>query len=134
MIVKMKFLSITEPRADIDRMTNRYLSKYEMQLENALTELKTVDNLMPFLEMNPYRDPLAKVTQFLGYMKDMPAEPSFDQSEDEILEMIRSINHDYMDLQQQKEELKKKRENIQARMKVLEPFTLVCYPSSRQIK
>ena len=119
----MKFLSITGPRADIDRMTNRYLSKYEMQLENALTELKTVDNLMPFLEMNPYRDPLAKVTQFLGYMKDMPAEPSFDQSEDEILEMIRSINHDYMDLQQQKEELKKKRENIQARMKVLEPFT-----------
>ena len=74
MIVKMKFLSITGPRADIDRMTNRYLSKYEMQLENALTELKTVDNLMPFLEMNPYRDPLAKVTQFLGYMKDMPAE------------------------------------------------------------
>ena len=123
MIVKMKFLSITGPRADIDRMTNRYLSKYEMQLENALTELKTVDNLMPFLEMNPYRDPLAKVTQFLGYMKDMPAEPSFDQSEDEILEMIRSTNHDYMDLQQQKEELKKKRENIQARMKVLEPFT-----------
>ena len=123
MIVKMKFLSITGPRADIDRMTNRYLSKYEMQLENALTELKTVDNLMPFLEMNPYRDPLAKVTQFLGYMKDMPAEPSFDQSEDEILEMIRSINHDYMDLQQQKEKLKKKRENIQARMKVLEPFT-----------
>lgn len=60
--------------------------------------------------MNPYRDPLAKVTQFLGYMKDMPAEPSFDQSEDEILEMIRSINHDYMDLQQQKEELKKERE------------------------
>ena len=119
----MKFLSITGPRADIDRMTNRYLSKYEMQLENALTELKTVDNLMPFLEMNPYRDPLAKVTQFLGYMKDMPAEPSFDQSEDEILEMIRSINHDYMDLQQQKEKLKKKRENIQARMKVLEPFT-----------
>ena len=123
MIVKMKFLSITGPRADIDRMTNRYLSKYEMQLENALTELKTVDNLMPFLEMNPYRDPLAKVTQFLGYMKDMTADPSFDQSEDEILEMIRSINHDYMDLQQQKEELKRKRENIQTRMKVLEPFT-----------
>ena len=53
MIVKMKFLSITGPRADIDRMTNRYLSKYEMQLENALTELKTVDNLMPFLDIFP---------------------------------------------------------------------------------
>ena len=109
MIVKMKFLSITGPRADIDRMTKPVsFPNMRCNLKNALTELKTVDNLMPFLEMNPYRDPLAKVTQFLGYMKDMPAEPSFDQSEDEILEMIRSINHDYMDLQQQKRKSEKK--------------------------
>lgn len=31
MIVKMKFLSISGPRTDIDRVTSRYLSKYEMQ-------------------------------------------------------------------------------------------------------
>ena len=32
----MKFLSITGPKADIDRMVNQYLSKYEIHLENAL--------------------------------------------------------------------------------------------------
>ena len=50
MIVKMKFLSITGPKNDIDRVTDLYFSKYEIQLENALSELKTVDNLQPFIE------------------------------------------------------------------------------------
>ena len=57
MIVKMKFLSISGPRTDIDRVCDVYLSKYEMQLENAVTELKTTDNLLPFVEVNPYKEP-----------------------------------------------------------------------------
>ena len=48
----MKFLSITGPKADIDRMTETYLSKYEIHLENALSELTEVANLSPFLEIN----------------------------------------------------------------------------------
>ena len=55
MIEKMKFLSITGPKADIDRMTETYLSKYEIHLENALSELTEVANLSPFLEINPYK-------------------------------------------------------------------------------
>ena len=42
MIEKMKFLSITGPKADIDRVVNTYLSKYEIHLENALSELTAV--------------------------------------------------------------------------------------------
>ena len=45
MIVKMKFLSISGPRTDIDRVCDVYLSKYEMQLENAVTELKTTEDV-----------------------------------------------------------------------------------------
>ena len=32
MIVKMKFLSITGPKNDIDRVADLYLSKYEIQM------------------------------------------------------------------------------------------------------
>ena len=64
MIVKMRFLNISGPRDDIDRVCEKYLSKYEMQIENAVTELKTTENIMPFVEVNPYRDPLAKAEQF----------------------------------------------------------------------
>ena len=68
MIVKMKFINISGPRNDIDRVTDLYLSRYEIQLESALSELKTVDNLRPFVELNPYRDALSKAVQFVGYL------------------------------------------------------------------
>ena len=48
MIVKMKFINISGPRDGIDRVTDLYLSRYEIQLESALSELKTGDNLRPF--------------------------------------------------------------------------------------
>ena len=68
MIVKMKFINISGPRDDIDRVTDLYLSRYEIQLESALSELKTVDNLRPFVEINPYRDALNKAIEFVGYL------------------------------------------------------------------
>ena len=40
MIVKMKFLSISGPRTDIDRVCDVYLSKYEMQLETRSQNLR----------------------------------------------------------------------------------------------
>ena len=38
----MKFLSVTGPKEDIDRVVNDYLSKYEIHLENALSELSLI--------------------------------------------------------------------------------------------
>ena len=45
MIEKMKFVSISGPKNDLDRMVNQYLSHYEIQLENALTELRSASKL-----------------------------------------------------------------------------------------
>lgn len=64
MIEKMKFLSITGPKADIDRVTEKYLSKYEIHLENALAELTQMQNLTPYFEINPYKDALNTITEF----------------------------------------------------------------------
>ena len=73
MIEKMKFLSITGPKADIDRMTETYLSKYEIHLENALSELTTVESLTPFIEVNPYRDALNSINTIYEELKSPPA-------------------------------------------------------------
>ena len=59
MIEKMKFVSITGPKTDIDRVVNTYLGQYEIHLENALTELTDVKNLSPYLEINPYKESAA---------------------------------------------------------------------------
>ena len=122
MIVKMKFLSISGPRTDIDRVCDVYLSKYEMQLENAVTELKTTDNLLPFVEMNPYKEPLAKAEEFTSKLSvsNIPADTSL--STDAITTLIRGLNHDYLELQEKKELLKKIKDELLEKLHVLEPF------------
>ena len=64
MIEKMKFVSLTGPREDIDRMVMRYLSRYDIHLENALTELSEVRGLTPYVQTNPYKGLLAKANEY----------------------------------------------------------------------
>lgn len=123
MIVKMKFINISGPRNDIDRVTDLYLSRYEIQLESALSELKTVDNLRPFVEINPYKDALSKAEQFVEYIANADEiTPASDLGLDEIFELIRTTNDDYADLQKRKEKFKQKTDALRSKQKVIEPF------------
>ena len=65
MIEKMQFLSITGPKADFDRVVDTYLSKYEMHLENALTEVKNAQGIAPFTEENPYKQEIGQIRSIL---------------------------------------------------------------------
>lgn len=123
MIVKMKFVNISGPRHDIDRVTDLYLSRYEIQLESALSELKTVDNLRPFVEMNPYRDVLKKAEEFVGYLLHKEeVEPDTSMGLDDMFEVVRQAGEDYQSLQDKKEKLKKKSEEIRAKQHIIAPF------------
>ena len=123
MIVKMKFVNISGPRNDIDRVTDLYLSRYEIQLESALSELKTVDNLISFVEIFPYREILKKAEEFVGYLPDVEnVEPDTSMGLDDMFEVVRQANEDYQSLQEQKEKIKKQSEEIRARQHVIAPF------------
>ena len=63
MIEKMTFLSISGPKDDIDRVVSQYLSRYDIHLENALSELRAVQDLRPFTDSNPYREVCQKAQQ-----------------------------------------------------------------------
>ena len=76
MIEKMKFLSITGPKADIDRVVDQYLSKYEIHLENALASLQSVQSLTPYIQVNPYRDTLNKAEELVSLLQDTGTEPA----------------------------------------------------------
>ncbi len=123
MIVKMKFVNISGPRDDIDRITDLYLSRYEIQLESALSELKTVDNLKPFVEINPYRDALNKAIQFTGYLQNADeVEPDESLSLQEMFKVVRMANSDYMEMQDKKENLKSRIEELRKRQQIVAPF------------
>ena len=123
MIVKMKFINISGPRNDIDRVTDLYLSRYEIQLESALSELKTVDNLRPFVEINPYRDVLNKAVEFVGYLPNADdVVPDDSLGLDDMFEVVRKANEDYQDLQEKKEKLKKKVDELRSKQQIIAPF------------
>ena len=91
MILKMKFLSITGPRDDIDRVVEQYLSRYEIHLENALEELKTVQTLTPFMEINPYRETLQKAEALAALLPEGSSPSGHLPSAEDAAKLIDSL-------------------------------------------
>ncbi len=109
MIEKMRFLSITGPRDDFDRVVNQYLSKYSIHLENALTELKTNYSLKPFVEINPYKDLLQKSEDLIKQL-DNTNRPSKDlMTREEATQVIDSAYTKLAELSIHKDNLKQQR-------------------------
>ncbi|MCR1840260.1 V-type ATP synthase subunit I [Murimonas intestini] len=122
MIVKMKFLSITGPQADIDRVVNQYLSKYEIHLENALSELKTVEQLTPFMEINPYREWLTKANEFAESVADPSFSSEKEMSLDKSIDLIRGLDEKIRDIRTKRNIYEEKREALRSSYKTIEPF------------
>ena len=130
----MKFLSISGPKNDIDRVCEVYLSKYEMQLENAAAELKTTDNLQPFVEVNPYKEPLAKAEQFSALLADEDQRIDVSMNQEDMLNLIRDVNHDYLDLLEKKELTKKQVDEYKEKLLIMEPFRTLELDMQKSLK
>lgn len=127
MIVKMKFLTITGPKGDIDRVVNTYLSKYEIHLENALSELTTVQNLTPYFEINPYRDDLGRINQYYDMLEHPDRWPATDLSIEKALDITHTIDKKVSEYQNILTDLEAQREKIVESMKIIKPFRELNY-------
>jgi V/A-type H+-transporting ATPase subunit I len=118
----MQFLTISGPQTDIDRVVEQYLSKYEMQLENAITELRTTDNLLPFMDVNPYRESLLRAEQCEKLLPDPTVEMDTSLSREEMMKLIQEISEKYLELKEKQDQLKKEKQELREKQKLLEPF------------
>lgn len=143
MIEKMKFLSITGPKADIDRVVNTYLSKYEIHLENALSELTTVQNLTPFLEINPYKEALNTANLFCEELNSfatdtVKAETTQAAAQtmdvETALDTIRRIQTDYQDLDKKRSDLENQLTTVDESLRVIRPFRNLDFDISSILK
>ena len=130
MIEKMKFLSITGPKADIDRVVNTYLSRYEIHLENALSELTTVTHLAPFMEINPYKEVLSTVNNLCEELEYQ--EPDSKQLPDieDALSFVRAIDTELKTLEKKNSELEGKQTSVEESLRILRPFRSIDYDLS----
>ena len=143
MIEKMKFLSITGPKADIDRVVNTYLSKYEIHLENALSELTTVQNLTPFLEINPYKEALNTANLFCEELNSFAADTVKAETTqaaaqtmdvETALDTIRRIQTDYQDLDKKRADLENQLNTLDESLRVIRPFRNLNFDISSILK
>lgn len=134
MIEKMKFLSITGPKADIDRVVNTYLCKYEIHLENALSELTSVANLSPFLEINPYKEALSTVTGFYEELEHPPASAPQKISVEKALSIIRNIQNESKRLNEEKSKLDTEHAQMVESLKIIRHFRSIDYDVSSILK
>ncbi len=132
MIVKMKFMSITGPKSDIDRVTEQYLSKYEIHLENALSELTKMQHLTPYLEINPYRDALQNVQTYYDELGDKKPEPQ-PISLDEALSKTDEMKQKVQSLTSQDDELRKQKDDLQRELDLITPFRSLDYKISSMV-
>ena len=130
MIEKMKFLSITGPKADIDRMTETYLSKYEIHLENALSELTEVANLSPFLEINPYREALTSINSFYEQLEDPKSITPKKMDTETAVSVVRRLQKESGHLADVRQKLKAEHAEMLDSLKIIRPFQNLDYDVS----
>ena len=134
MIEKMKFLSITGPKTDIDRVVNTYLSKYEIHLENALSELTTVESLSPFMEINPYKEALSSINSFC---EELPASGQTAPKKitvEQALAIVRRIQTDCQELGADRADLESQLAALDESLRVIRPFRNINYDLSSILK
>lgn len=130
----MKFISITGPKTDIDRVVNTYLSKYEIHLENALSELTSVANLSPFLENNPYKEALAAAVSFYDELETPPAPSQKELSIEEALSTVKRIQDEAKRLNEEKTKLENEHSQLVESLKIIRHFKNIDYDISSILK
>jgi len=119
-IENMSFINIMGPKDDFDRVVQNYLSKYDMQLENALSELKTVHNIKPFVDTNPYEEAL-KICEELVNQISEPEKSTLENAQKltirDAAKFVEKINTGAKKLEKKKSgletELKAKKESLE---------------------
>lgn len=127
MIEKMRFLSITGPKNDFDRVIHKYLTKYDIHLENALTELSTSYNLKPFVENNPYKELLIKSEELLKKIDHTGFTANDMLSPEQASEVINTAYSMLSDLNTRKRELKSQRHQLNDLLLQIEHFRHLDY-------
>lgn len=131
MIEKMKFLSITGPKGDIDRVIDRYLSKYEIHLENALSELKSVKDLRPFMEINPYKDICSRSAELVSSLdSDDISDSHTKMSIEDAISIVNRLDRELKELTAEKADLEQQIQTLQISKEKVEPFEGLNYDLS----
>lgn len=121
----MKYLNITGPKDDIDRVVDTYLNRHEIHLENALTELGETKDIRCFIADNPYKDLLNKAQSLCDQIDKEIACDMTDMSISEASDLITATYTKINQSTQKGQDLKDKDKHLTTLIKQIEPFRML---------
>ena len=127
MIEKMTFLSISGPKDDIDRVVSQYLSRYDIHLENALSELRAVQDLRPFTDSNPYREVCQKAQQMKQLFSSSLDTDVSSLSAEQAAKTISRLSGQLEEVTSARDELKEQARKLEESKDRISPFTDLNY-------
>ena len=133
MITKLNFVSVTGPRAEIDNMVSKYLSKYEIHLEHAPSELKSSNTLHPFTEANPYKEVYAKGEELMELYEEFEEGIALDDVSD-ASEFVSSAYRDFEIEKRREKEIEEEIEKLQELYSKVVPFMEIEYKIEEILK
>lgn len=126
MIAKMKFVNVIGPKEEMDEMVESILSRYDIQLENAMTELKSMKNLSPCVDANPYTEALEKAEELVGLCKqENPLSKTV--SIEEAINVIHNLEDKRTSYGREKHQLLKEKERLEEALADIEPYRNIDY-------
>lgn len=131
MITKMSMVNITGPRDDIDRMSDQYLSHYDIHLENTLKELSDIRTLKPYTSPDPYKSLSQRIDDLLQLS---PTEQNAAAIEprsldfDYIKRLVEQVEHDVKTEQEKLQEVNQEITQLTTDFNKYEPFEKIDYP------
>lgn len=143
MIAKLNFVSVTGPKNELDHMVTKYLSKYDIHLEYAPSELKSANTLHPFTEPNPYKEAVAHGEELKAFVTDTESEEngkkknktkSVEMEASEAIEFIQDMYENFIEEKQAEDELAKEIESLRTLLEKVTPFSHIEYDVEEILK
>lgn len=135
MIEKMTFLSITGLKDDLDRVIEEHISKFDIQLENTLVELKTIKGLLPYVENNPYKDSFSIAKELSKTMNITEAQLDSCSLEcmsiEDASNLVTNLNKEASEFLQVRENIDKRKAEYEARLNDVEKYIGLDYDISK---
>lgn len=131
MIEKMKFLRITGPKEDISRVIRTYLTKYELHVENAMSELCDVNDIIPFVDTVNVRESITKSQDTIEQLRKETNQDSNKQTITDVNGAVESLARMHLlldDLEVQKKTREDQIAVLQEQKDQLMPFLQITVP------
>lgn len=129
----MKFVNIMGKTSDIDRIITKYISKYEIQFEDAVSEISNEAHIYPFVASNEYSVFMKDSEALMKIINDKDVEIE-EISCERAISIINEVSKQIADKIKTKQELNKEKEKLEQLKLQIEPFKKLDFPVEKLLK